>query len=71
MNLAFRIRRLKKQLAPRERPDIPKTEYEFCLAFVEGRITPEDVDRRNPNHISWLATFAAILSVRLSSTASL
>ena len=61
MNLAFRIRRLKKQLAPRERPDIPKTEYEFCLAFVEGRITPEDVDRRNPNHISWLATFAAIL----------
>ncbi len=61
MNLAFRIRRLKKQLAPRDRPDIPDTAYEFCLAFAEGRIAPEDVDRRNPNHITWLTTFAAHL----------
>ena len=69
MNELHRIRRLHRRLArqSRNRPrnPVPTTEYEFCEAFVHGRLTAEDIDRRNPDHTAWLGTLAALLTLRL------
>ena len=65
MNFAIRIRALKRRIEKRK-VDIPKDEYEFCKALLEGRITVHDLDRRNPDHTSWLATLSAVLAMRLS-----
>ena len=42
------------------------TEFEFCKAFVEGRITAANIDPRNPLHTTYLANLAAAIALNES-----
>ena len=64
-----RLRRLHRQLNPPQKatPNLPDDEESFYRGLIEGKFHPADVDGRDLRRRNWMATFAAVLLMRLES----
>ena len=62
-----RLRRLHRKLNPPQKamPNLPDDEEGFYRGLIAGKFHPADVDRRDMRRRNWMATFAAVLSIRL------
>lgn len=65
VRLSCRVRSLEARLPPAPRADIPGDPEALARGLLTGALRPADLDRRNPEHVSLMATLAARLTRRL------